>query len=183
MKFGVHTAENGRSKVDGWSQHRRSQRCPSPVYFSPATLVVRKTLARDTPAARAARRPAPSARWFRYMVGSGLKTLSYSPNLERLVLRCIDSYDSESRRIFQHFSRSTRCMCLCTAQTLRIHIKFGNNFAKVNIEFSIEISDYSPKTAISFGNFNKIFPEVRVNVQKCLNSLRIAESFQNFDRI
>ena len=30
-------------------------------------------------------------------------------NFRRLVLGCIDSYDSEQRRILQHFSRSTRC--------------------------------------------------------------------------
>ena len=30
-----------------------------------------------------------------------------SSNFRRLVLGCMDSYDSESRRIFQHFSRST----------------------------------------------------------------------------
>ena len=48
-------------------------------------------------------------------LGSRLKILSFSPNLERLVLRCIDSYDSESRRIFSDFSRSTRFSPLRTA--------------------------------------------------------------------
>ena len=33
--------------------------------------------------------------------------LNHLPNFERLVLGCMDSYDSESRRVFQHFSRST----------------------------------------------------------------------------
>ena len=37
------------------------------------------------------------------LLGSGLKILSFSPNFERLVLRCIDSYDSESRRISAFF--------------------------------------------------------------------------------
>ena len=32
-----------------------------------------------------------------------------------LVLICMDSYDSETRRIFQHFSRSTRFAFLCNA--------------------------------------------------------------------
>jgi hypothetical protein len=31
-----------------------------------------------------------------------------SPNFERLVLGCMESYDSESRLIFQHFSKSIR---------------------------------------------------------------------------
>ena len=39
----------------------------------------------------------------------------YCPaNLSGPVLFCIDSYDSESRLIFQHFSRSTRFTFLCT---------------------------------------------------------------------
>ena len=36
-------------------------------------------------------------------------------NFRRSVLGCIDSYDSENRRIFQLFSRSTRLAHVCTA--------------------------------------------------------------------
>ena len=44
------------------------------------------------------------------------KWIENRPNFERLVLFCMDSYDSESRRIFQHFSRSSkRFALLCTA--------------------------------------------------------------------
>ena len=39
-------------------------------------------------------------------------------NLSGLVLFCIDTSDSESGRIFQHFSRSTRLSHLCTAPVL-----------------------------------------------------------------
>ena len=35
-------------------------------------------------------------------------------NLEGLVCGCMDSYDSEERRILQHFSRSTRFALHCT---------------------------------------------------------------------
>ena len=35
-------------------------------------------------------------------------------NFRRLVLGCMDSYDSEKRRIFQHFSKSTRFAFFCT---------------------------------------------------------------------
>ena len=35
-------------------------------------------------------------------------------NFRRLVLGCIDSYDCEQRRIFLHFSRSTRFAFFCT---------------------------------------------------------------------
>ena len=46
-----------------------------------------------------------------------IELMNKSPrNFERLVLVCIDSYDSEKRRILQHFSRSTRLAFLCTAQ-------------------------------------------------------------------
>ena len=76
-------------------------------------------------------------------------------NFERLVLGCIDSYDSESRRILQHFSRSTGLAFLCTAQTSKIRIKISHNFAKLNIECSIEISDFFLKNAISHSNLDK----------------------------
>ena len=39
------------------------------------------------------------------------------------------------------------------------------------------------KNAISRRNGDEILPEFRERVQKCLNSLRIAENLQNFDKI
>ena len=50
------------------------------------------------------------------------------PIFRRLVLVCIDSYDSESRRIFQHFSRSTRFTILCTAQISKFQQKIVQIF-------------------------------------------------------
>ena len=41
-------------------------------------------------------------------------------NFGRLVLLCIDSYDSEQRRIFLHFSRSARFASFCTILTSEI---------------------------------------------------------------
>ena len=105
--------------------------------------------------------------------------LNYPQNLERLVLCCIGSYDSESRRIFQHFSRSTRLAYLCTVQTS--HKKISHNFAKLKIEISIEISDFFMKNAISHRNLDEILSGFREHVPKCLNSLKIPEILQNFD--
>ena len=102
-------------------------------------------------------------------------------NFRRLVLCCIDSYDSESRRIFQHFSRSTRLAYLCTAQTSKFHKKISHNFAKLKIEISIEISDFFMKNAISHRNLDEILSGFREHVPKCLNSLKIPEILQNFD--
>ena len=103
------------------------------------------------------------------------------PIFRRLVLGCIDSYDSESRRIFQHFSRSTRLAYLCTAQTSKFHKKISHNFAKLKIEISIEISDFFMKNAISHRNFDEILSGFREHVPKCLNSLKIPEILQNFE--
>ena len=103
------------------------------------------------------------------------------PNFRRLVLGCIDSYDSESRRILQLFSRSTRLAHFCTAQTSKIRIKISRNFAKLNIEFSIEISDFFLKNAICRSNLDKILSGFREHVQECLNSLKILEILQHFD--
>ena len=116
------------------------------------------------------------------MVRTGLNIeLNYPQNLERLVLGCIDSYDSESRRILQLFSRSTRLAYFCTAQTSKIRIKISHNFAKLNIEFSMEISIFFLKNAISHSNLDKILSGFREHVQKCLNSLKTPEILQNFD--
>ena len=54
-------------------------------------------------------------------------------NIGGLVLGCIDSYDSESTRIFQHFPISTRFKNLCTAPK--------SFFANVRQYFS----NFSPK--------------------------------------
>ena len=107
--------------------------------------------------------------------------LNHPQNFERLVLGCMDSYDSESRRILQHFSRSTRLAYLCTAQTSKFHKKISHNFAKLKIEISIEISDFFMKNAISHRNFDEILSGFREHVPKCLNSLKIPEILQNFD--
>ena len=56
-------------------------------------------------------------------------------NFGRLVLSCIDASDSESRRIFQHFSRSTRFASLCTApnsEILEIFVKLFRDFFEKN---------------------------------------------------
>ena len=56
---------------------------------------------------------------FGVMIKDRIATMNKSlPNFERLVLGCMDSYDSEKRRIFQgSFSKSTRFAFFCTAQT------------------------------------------------------------------
>ena len=61
-------------------------------------------------------------------------------NFTGLVLGCIDASDSESRRIFQHFSRSTRFSILRTAPNSKsqqnvasffhIFVKISQKFAK-----------------------------------------------------
>ena len=53
------------------------------------------------------------------------------------VLGCIDSYDSENRRIFQLFSRSTRFPFLCTAQISKFQQNAVQLFAKLKNEYSI----------------------------------------------
>ena len=58
-----------------------------------------------------------------------------SSNFRRLVLCCIDSYDSEQRRIFLHFSRSTRFASFCTAAI--------SNFADLLQFFSRKCSGFS----------------------------------------
>ena len=49
-------------------------------------------------------------------------------NFGGLVLGWMDSYDSEKRRILQHFSRSTRFALLCTAQISKFQQKTRPKF-------------------------------------------------------
>ena len=63
-------------------------------------------------------------------------------NFRGLVLGCMDSYDSDQRLILQGFSRSTRFAILCTAQISKILSKIVKNFAKLNIEYSIETAHF-----------------------------------------
>ena len=46
----------------------------------------------------------------------GIDSIRHLTNFGRSVLGCIEAYDSETRRIFQHFSKSTRCAFLCTTR-------------------------------------------------------------------
>ena len=48
-----------------------------------------------------------------YLVTNFIRHLT---NFRQSVLGCIEASDSESRRIFQHFRRSTRCAFLCTTR-------------------------------------------------------------------
>ena len=100
VKIGVDTAENGPSNV--WR-----------LFLGGGGVIwSRRGQGRDRGKAR--RRP------LRSRAGAALAAAvriswSVSSNFRRLVLGCIDSYDSEQRRILQHFSRSTRFKNLCTA--------------------------------------------------------------------
>ena len=70
--------------------------------------------------------------WSAVVVGGKevIEIMKKSPQIvETLVLGCIDSYDSEKRRILQHFSRSTRFAILCTAQISKFQQKFVKLFS------------------------------------------------------
>ncbi len=58
--------------------------------------------------------------------GTPILTPLFLRNFGGLVLCCIDTSDSESRRIFSGFSRSTRFAFLCTAPKSEIYENFVN---------------------------------------------------------
>ena len=104
-------------------------------------------------------------------------------NFERLVLGCIDSYDSESRRIFQDFSRSTRFTFLCTAQTSTFQEKTRPKFCRnetFSFSFSFSLHQKSMNFVIFLLNFDEIlaqkkkseFHEKFQEITKVLNILR-----------
>ena len=67
--------------------------------------------------------------------GDGM--LVSASNFRGPYLGCIDASDSESRLIFQHFSRSTRLTYFCTAPNSTIQLKFVKLFMKFKNENSI----------------------------------------------
>ena len=95
-------------------------------------------------------------------------------NFERLVLGCIDSYDSDQRLILQHFSRSTRFSYFCTAQISKLTSRKNSpNFCRNENEISFFHSRFSMKFAIFRRKFDEILPEFHRNVQEMTNCLEI----------
>ena len=82
------------------------------------------------------------------LISTGLAVLSskHGTNFRRLVLGCMDSYDSEQRRILQHFSRSARFAAFCTTLISKLFQNFTNlrqnfvdfcwNYAKIQQNFA-----------------------------------------------
>ena len=84
-------------------------------------------------------------------------------NFRRLVLGCIDSYDSEQRRIFLHFSRSTRFAFFCTAPI--------SNFADFSQIFLRKFPDF-----LGFlQNFAEILRNFSKNQQNLTQICKISE--------
>ena len=107
-------------------------------------------------------------------------------NFGGLVLGCMDSYDSEERSIFQHFSKSTRVdkssiplhrsKFKCSAQfcqgfSERIVKKEAINFSR-NSSFSMPIS------MIFLGFFAFFQATLSKALEKCIN----VQNFLKFDR-
>ena len=75
-------------------------------------------------------------------------------NFGGLVLGCIDSYDSESRRIFSDFSRSTCTIFspLRTALNPKFQQKTCQNFTEISLNFA--------KFRSNFAEFQRNFSEI-----------------------
>ena len=56
----------------------------------------------------------------------GIDSIRHLTNFGRSVLGCIEAYGSETRRIFQHFSKSTRCEAqISISVEVESHLKFA----------------------------------------------------------
>ena len=102
----------------------------------------------------------------------------------RFVLGCIDTSDSESRRIFQHFSKSTRVSHLCTAsfQIFALFCNFSLIFPEFykKLRISQQIKHFSPQISRNFagiaGNCGEL-PEHREFCSEFLKILIILTKF------
>ena len=104
--------------------------------------------------------------------------LNHPQNFEGLLLGCMNSYDSESRRIFQDFARSKRI--LCTAPITKFQQKFVQNFAKLNIEIFNIFALVQFHFAIFLLNFNEILSEFRDKFQKMMKIVEILSKNAKF---
>ena len=86
-------------------------------------------------------------------------------NFERLVLGCIDSYDSDQRLTLLHFSRSTRFTFLCTAQISKFQEK------KVSFFFSdARVFFKTRQTFFSFQIYVKIMGLQKSKIHKSVSN-------------
>ena len=97
----------------------------------------------------------------------------WPPNFRRLVLFCMDSYDSESRRIFSHFSRSTRFTILCTAQISKFQQKIVKLFLSISVSVSFSFLFWSLNLVIFPRKIDGILSEFHGYSQKMMNCLEI----------
>ena len=114
-------------------------------------------------------------------------------NFEGLVLFCMDSYDSESRLIFSHFSSSTRSLCLRTATTSKFQQKTVKLFGRNEMKFHFipilvnEFGHFSAKIWWNFVRISRIFSEndemSRVSHKKCPKNAEKGRYFQNWCQI
>ena len=95
----------------------------------------------------------------------------------RLVLSCMDSYDSESRRIFSDFSRSTIFMYLCTAQILKFPQKKSFNIFALFLIFVMNSAFFPAIFAIFLLKFDEILSDFREKLQNIANVGEIARKF------
>ena len=92
----------------------------------------------------------------------------------------MDSYDSESRRIFQHFSRSTRLTILCTfgvevEKTMENHLVDPTEKAE-NAESSENVTDKRNQKYITPNN------RLTIIVQQCAANTRLDEKLRLVQR-
>ena len=91
-------------------------------------------------------------------------------NFGGLVLGCIDSYDSESRRIFSDFSRSTIFSPLRTALNPKFQQKTCQNFTEFSLNFA--------KFRSNFAKFQRNFSEISTKFQRNFSEIS-SEFHQN----
>ena len=97
-------------------------------------------------------------------------------NFGGLVLCCMDSYDSEQRRIFPHFSRSTRFAFLCTFRIPSVQPQILQSFAPLIFAIfswfcKILLIFCTMKSTVFHRDFHRILLELRRILANCQISL------------
>ena len=106
--------------------------------------------------------------------------LNRRPNLERLVLGCIDADFCVQILIFQHFSRSTRFTYFCTARISKFRQKIVTDFRNEFLKNSFNFRKNFGKIVIFLLNPDDFFSEFHVHDEKMLKFVEMQIKFAKF---
>ena len=146
---------------------------PLLISIAAEILRMRRTLSSTRPACfRSAGIRTSSSCWgsfsWLFIRPQGGSEAGWLPNFRGVVLGCMDSYDSEKRRILQGFSRSTRFAFLCTAPNSNLQ-SFAQLISVIFLVILQNFAEFSFRSVIFRRDFHRNLPDFSEIADICRN--------------